>query len=51
VIVPAYAYWVEGATLRYLDMDHKQQQSALDTVDRDFSAQLNRERRVPFQLP
>lgn len=51
VIRPALAYWVEGVTLRYLDLDHKQQQAALATVDREFSARLNRERRVPFSLP
>lgn len=51
VIRPAMAYWVEGGTLHYLGLDHKQRQAPLDTVDRGFSTQLNRERRVPFRLP
>ena len=51
IIRPALAYWVQGTTLNYLGMDHKQKQVPLDMVDRDFSAQLNRERNVPFKLP
>jgi len=46
----ALAYWVEGGTLHYLDTDHKEKQAPLDAVDRDFSAQLNRERNVPFHI-
>jgi hypothetical protein len=51
VIRAALAYWVEGDTLHYLDMDHKEMHAPLGTVDRDFSAELNRERHVPFNLP
>ncbi|HZT30852.1 MAG TPA: hypothetical protein VFA33_13260 [Bryobacteraceae bacterium] len=51
VIRAALAYWVSDSTLHYLDMDHKIRQAPLNTVDRDFSRQLNRERRVPFHLP
>ncbi|HWQ56131.1 MAG TPA: hypothetical protein VN442_20765, partial [Bryobacteraceae bacterium] len=51
VIRPAMAYWVEGGTLHYLGLDHKERQAPLDTVDRGFSTRLNRERRVPFRLP
>lgn len=47
----AEAYWVDGNTLHYVTLQHEQRQAPLDTVDRAFSAQLNRERRVPFQLP
>lgn len=47
----AEAYWVDGGTLHYVTLQHEQKQAPLDTVDREFSLQLNRERRVPFQLP
>lgn len=46
----AATYWVEGDTLYYLDKDHKQNQAPLSSVDRGMSAQLNRERNVPFNL-
>ncbi len=51
VIRAALAYWVEGDTLHYVGTDRKNHQVALTSVNRDFSAQLNRERRVPFRLP
>jgi hypothetical protein len=51
VIRAALAYWTEDGTLYYLDQDHKVQHAPLNSVDRDFSVQLNRERRVPFRLP
>ena len=47
----AEAYWVDGNTLHYVTLQHEPKQAPLDTVDRGFSLQLNRERRVPFQLP
>jgi hypothetical protein len=47
----ATTYWVDGKTLHYLDTDHKERQTPLESVDRDLSARLNRERRVPFNLP
>jgi len=47
----AMTYWVEGGTLHYLDMDHKERQASLGSVDRYFSSELNRERHVPFNLP
>ena len=47
----AAAYWVTGQTLHYVTLEHEERQVPLDTVDRQFSAQLNRERRVQFQLP
>jgi hypothetical protein len=50
VIRAATTYWVENDKLRYLDTDHKQKEALLSSVDRDFSAELNRERRVPFRL-
>ena len=50
-ISAAAAYWVDGRTLHYVTLQHEEKQAPLDTVDRDFSMQLNRERHVPFQLP
>lgn len=47
----AEAYWVDGSTLHYVTLQHEPKQAPLDTVDRSLSLQLNRERRVPFQLP
>jgi len=46
----AMTYWVEDGTLHYLDKDHKEKQAPLASVDRDLSAQLNRERHVPFNI-
>lgn len=51
VIRPALAYWVDGGTLHYVGRDRKQYQAPLTSLDREFSLQLNRERRVPFRLP
>jgi hypothetical protein len=51
VIRAAAAYWVDGRTLHYVTLQHEEKQAPLDTVDRSLSAQLNRERQVPFQLP
>jgi hypothetical protein len=50
IIRAATIYWIENDKLRYLDTDHKQKEAPLSSVDRDFSAELNRERRVPFRL-
>jgi hypothetical protein len=47
----AAAYWAEGATLHYITQEHEHKQAPLNTVDRDLSGQLNRERRVAFSLP
>jgi hypothetical protein len=47
----ALAYWVQTGILHYVTVDHEQKQAPLNTVDRDLSAQLNRERRVAFSLP
>jgi hypothetical protein len=51
VIYAAVAYWVDGGTLHYVTLDRQQRQAPLSTVNRALSFQLNRERRVPFQLP
>jgi hypothetical protein len=47
----ATTYWVDSGTLHYLDTDHRERQSPIASVDRELSAQLNQERRVPFNLP
>ena len=45
------AYWVDGASLHYVTMEHAQKQTALASVDRALSERLNGERNVTFQLP
>jgi len=50
-IMPAFAYWTEGHTLKYVNMDHGINQATLDLVDRDLSYRLNQERNVDFKLP
>jgi len=45
------AYWVDGAALHYVTMEHAQKQAALASVDRALSERLNGERNVTFQLP
>lgn len=47
----ASSYQVDGNTLHYVTREGEQKEAALDTVDRAFTMQLNRERQVPFQLP
>jgi hypothetical protein len=51
VIRAASSYRVEGRTLHYVTLENEARNVSLDTVDRNFTLQLNRERRVPFQLP
>jgi hypothetical protein len=46
----AMTYWVEGGAIHYLDQDHKEKEAPLASVDRELSAQLNRERHVPFNI-
>jgi hypothetical protein len=47
----AAAYWVDGRTLHYVTQQHEERQAALDTIDRDLTLRLNRERHVQFSLP
>jgi len=47
----AIAYWVDGSTLHYVNPQHEEKQAPLDSVDRQLSVRLNRERRVQFSLP
>ena len=51
IIRAASSYSVSGNTLHYVTLEHEAKDVPLDSVDRAFSAQLNRERHVPFQLP
>ena len=50
VIRPASTYWIQGDTLHYIGVDHKEQTAPLSSVDEDLSNKLNRERHVPFHL-
>jgi hypothetical protein len=50
-IYPALAYWVEGDTLNYITTQGTKNSASLDAVDRPFSQQLNKERKVDFGLP
>jgi hypothetical protein len=47
----AIAYWVDGSTLHYINPQHEEKQAPVDSVDRQLSLRLNRERRVQFSLP
>ena len=47
----AASYRVDGRTLHYVTLQREEKQVPLDSVDRDLSTQLNRERRVTFSLP
>ncbi len=51
LIQAALAYWVEDGELHYITRDRLHKHITLGSVDRAFSMQLNRERRVPFDLP
>ena len=51
VIRAVLAYWVDGATLHYVTLEHEQKQAPLSSVDRALSERLNHERNVTFQLP
>jgi hypothetical protein len=50
-IYPAVAYWVEADTLSYITVQGAKNSVSLDLVDRDFSKQINKERKVEFGLP
>jgi len=50
-IFPAIAYWVEGDTLNYITLQGVRNSVSLGLVDRDFSAQINKERKIEFGLP
>jgi hypothetical protein len=50
-ILPALAYWVEDDTLNYITTQGTPNRASLTLIDREFSRQLNRERKVEFSLP
>ncbi len=50
-IYSALAYWVQGDTLHYVTPEGVHNQASLDLIDRDFTEQLNRERRTLVRLP
>jgi hypothetical protein len=50
-ILPAIAYWVEGDTLNYITVQGTKNSASLDLVDREFSKQINKERKIEFGLP
>ena len=47
----ALAWWVEAGWLHYITRQGAHEQVALDRVDRDFTRELNRQRRVRLELP
>jgi hypothetical protein len=46
----AMGYAVEGTTIYYTTLEGTRERVPLDSVDREFSEQLNRERNVEFRL-
>ena len=51
VIRAATAYSAEGPTLYYTTLEGTHERAQFDSVDRELSEQLNRERNVEFRLP
>jgi hypothetical protein len=51
VIRAASSYSIAGSNLKYLTLEHEERQVPLDSIDRDLTLQLNRERHVAFSLP
>jgi hypothetical protein len=50
-IVEVVAYWVQGGMLHYVTREHEMREVPLAEVDRRFSEQINRDKRVDFRLP
>jgi hypothetical protein len=50
-IQAALSYRVEGSTLHYTTLQNEAKEAPLDTLDRDLTIQLNRERGVSLRLP
>jgi hypothetical protein len=50
-IVAVVTYWVDGETLNFITTDGDRKSMPLDQVDREFSKQLNADRRIEFKLP
>ena len=47
----ALSYSVEGNEIKWVTRDHEERSAPLESVDRQFSEQINRDRRVEFRLP
>lgn len=50
-ILAGIAYWVEGDTLQYINLQHVQKHVPLSSIDRALSARLNQERDMDLRLP
>jgi hypothetical protein len=50
-IQAATTYKVDGDQIHWIGRDGAEKQAPLATVDVPFSKQLNRDRRVDFQIP
>jgi hypothetical protein len=50
-IQAALSYRVEGDEIHYTTREHEERTAPLSSVDRMFSEQINRDRRVEFRLP
>jgi hypothetical protein len=51
IIQAALSYRVEGDQIFYTTREHEEKSAPLASVDRMFSEQINRDRRVEFRLP
>jgi hypothetical protein len=49
-IQAAIAYWVDANVLHYVTREHEQKQVLLESIDRAFTEQLNRDLHVQFSL-
>ena len=49
-IMPVLAYWIQGDTLTYITKDGNQNTASMSLIDKNFSEQLNDERRIEFSL-
>ena len=50
-IQAALSFRVEGDQIVYTTREHEEKRAPLSSVDRRFSEQINRDRRVDFRLP
>ena len=50
-IVSALAYWVKDGLLHYVTLEHEMKDVPIQSVDRRFSEQLNRDLGLTFRLP
>ncbi len=50
-IQAAIAFHVEGDQIYWTTREHVDMHAPLSSVDRSFSAQINRDRRIEFKLP